>query len=92
MVRDHVACGKDDINTDQLDLFLAAAQSSGLTLHSLAIRHTQELLRSVHLISLHTLHRLDLKIGCYEWPRAYRERTNWPFSAWFHTLDNLEEL
>ena len=92
MVRDHVAYGKDNINTDHLDLFLAAAQSSGLTLHSLAIRHTQELLRSVHPISLRALHRLDLKLGCYEWPRAYRERTNWPFSTWFHTLDNLEEL
>lgn len=90
-IQDVVTYG-GDICPHHIDLFLTAAHRCGFNLDTLAIRNTQELMKSVHPISLSSLRRLEINLGSHEWDVPYWKRDDFPMSTWFRTLHDLEEL
>ena len=87
----------NDINATHLETFLRAVDISGATIPKLWLRSSKELLRlgskfDIARLQLHSLRRLDIYLGIYEWSEPYNNRSAYPISPWIRTLTGLEEL
>lgn len=78
--------------SENLDLFLAAAQYCGLIWDTFTIRRVQDLLTGSFATYSRTMRRLELDFQQPQWRMLRPLPEDFQLASWVRTLDNLEEL